>query len=281
MKKVNPVIILFIFVITILIVFVLLVVNFFKKETDFGISNKLVEILQDEKTENVQLDKENKTVQPKKKDFIEKTKQIDDNYSITFQTITYDSIGDVIFYDKNLTIEEVEALELIANELKNKYPGINLLYVKTAENLFIGNDKVYYFLEISDNYILASSGKVYSVCCRIMNDKNEKEKYRFANYAGDLYEENTEVYFHQKNLIKQDLKITQEQAEDIVIDYFRNNIEDFNKMGNSQNQTCKCSLYQHKSKLIWKMKMGESYVLINAKTGEITDTYFFNGMIID
>ena len=81
------------------------------------------------------------------------------------------------------------------------------------------------------------------------------------------------------------IKITQEQAQQILLEYLENNSESLDAMkypGSTGKYDCKIQLYCYEYKLCWRFEfdIGGSFVVIDANNGDIIDTYFHNGIYI-
>jgi len=187
--------------------------------------------------------------------------------SIKFETAKYSSIGDVIFYESDLELEDSlkENFNIMANELKRQYPGKSILYLRNLGSASMFDAKELYR------------------CMQISN--GQKIDHSEMNVL--IYEDNAVDF---KLLIRQswkngsidNVKITQEEAQQITMDYIKENPKDYNQMGVWGNIVCKCGLYYYNSKTCWKMEfsVGDSYIIIDANTGKVLDTYFHSGIFL-
>ena len=82
-------------------------------------------------------------------------------------------------------------------------------------------------------------------------------------------------------------KITQEQVEQIVIEYLVDNPEDYNELKEGYFLgTCYFELNEDNLKKHWRIEFEQfggtgSYMIIDAESGEIVKKYFFSGTIIN
>lgn len=188
---------------------------------------------------------------------------------IIFDSVDYEAIEDVVFYDKNLKMNDTLKNDLtkIANELKTNYPGKTILYLSNA-----GGDSVYgyqyKFTQLVDGQTLENADMII----RVKEDGNIDirllENSSWKDETG-----------------RTAVKITQEQAEQIVLDYLFENPKQYKELRKSLLSKCTCTarLHKYNSRTCWMMKFsaGYSYVIIDAETGKILDAYCSCPIMID
>ena len=188
--------------------------------------------------------------------------------SIKFEAIKYSSIGDVIFYENDLELEDSlkENFNIMAKELKKKYPGKSILYLRNLGSASMFDAKELYR------------------CMQISNgQKIDHSEMNVLIYEDDTVDFSLLIGQSWKNGSTDNAKITQEEAKQITMDYIKENPKDYNQMGVWGNIVCKCGLYYYNSKICWKMEfsIGNSYIIIDGDNGEILDKYFFSGIIVN
>lgn len=197
------------------------------------------------------------------------------NY-IVFESAEYESIENVVFYNKNINIDATlkDNLTIIANELKTKYPNKSILYLRD-----LGSPSLFNAKELYRCMQIENGQKLDGTDMNILIKENGSIEIQFL--IGSYWKSGSNI---------DNIEITQEQAKQIVIDYLAENPGPYNELkgGNlsfSQNNTqiCSIELYEYNSKTSWKMQFstGDSYIIIDANTGEILDKYFFCGVFVD
>ncbi|MBO5477912.1 MAG: hypothetical protein J6A15_09205 [Clostridia bacterium] len=200
---------------------------------------------------------------------------------IIFKRKTYVSIDDVVFYDKDADIsdEEINNLTIIAGKLKLKHPGKSIVYLRKLGSSFENVKAEYRCKQIVNGQVLENAEmNIY------LKDDDEIELIFLSRSSW------------KKGTNTENIKITQEKAEQILVDYFIENPNDFNvikagrlsfgtvddQLANSKNETCIIELYVYNSKTAWRMEFLNSggYMFIDANTGEILYKNFTNGNVI-
>lgn len=203
---------------------------------------------------------------------------------IVFKTANYESIDDVVFYSKNLKIDDElkDNLTIIANQLKVKYPGKSILYLRN-----LGSASLFDAKELYRCMQIVNGQKLDDTDMNVLIKEDESVEIQFL--IGNTWESGSAI---------DNVKITQEQAEQIVIDYLYENPDDYKELRSGFNfsfdpstheissvntETCTVELYKYNSKTSWKMQFstGNSYIIIDANTGKILDKYFFCGIYVD
>ena len=195
-----------------------------------------------------------------------------ENY-ITFESITYESIDNVVFYDKKLEPNSTlkNNLTIIANQLKIKYPDRKILYLRNLGGAEHFNAKALYRCIQIEN-----GQQLYNTDMNILIKKNGSIDIQF------LVEPSWKNVKNEKNI-----EITQDQAKEIVKNYLFNTPSAYKELKNSfystDSEKCKIILYNYNSTPAWKMQFstGNSYIIIDAISGKILDEYFFCGAIVD
>lgn len=189
---------------------------------------------------------------------------------IDFEIPEYKSIDDVVFYRRELTEEEKNDFINIANTMKEKYPGKSILYLY-QEELGVGGMKTYRFVQIENGQILDNTELRVGI--------NEDNTVSIRFFIGQSWKEGNNP---------SDIKISAQKAQEITINYIKEHPEEFRKMYSSRRSyssvetQCNVQFFQYKSKPAWKMNfIHESYIILDANTGEILDTYFFNGINVN
>ena len=191
------------------------------------------------------------------------------NY-IKFETANYKSVEDVVFYENDLEIEDElkENFKLIANQLKIQYPGKCILYLRN-----LGSASMFDAKELYRCMQISNGQKIDDTEMNVLIYENNKVEFQLL--IGQAW----------KNGSIEDVKITQEQAEQITIEYLVDNPNDYKelKLGYKSNEKCTCELYYYNSKKCWKMQFatGNSFIIIDASTGKILKKYFFSGIYVD
>lgn len=192
-----------------------------------------------------------------------------ENY-IVFKSSDYESIGDVVFYSKELNLDNnlKENLNIIAEQLKVKYPNKSILYLSDLGSASLFNAKeLYRCMQIVNGQKLDTTDMNVLL--------NEDGSVDFEFLIGCSWKNGSDT---------QNIKITQKQAEQIVIDYLCNHTEDYNELrhdfSSNSSELCVAELYKYNSKTSWKMQFstGACYIIIDANTGEILNKYFFCGV---
>lgn len=183
----------------------------------------------------------------------------------------YKSIDDVVFYRRELTEEEKNDFINIANTMKEKYPGKSILYLYQEESAF-WDMKVYRFMQIENGQILDDTE------LRAMINEDNTVSINFL-IIGQSWKEGNDL---------SNIKISAQKAQEITINYIKEHPEEFRKMYSGRRSyssvktQCNVQFFQYKSKPVWKMNfINRSYIILDANTGEILDTYFFNGIIVN
>ena len=187
--------------------------------------------------------------------------EVDKSQKISFQIAEYESVDDIVFYNKNknITEKDKENFNKIASSLKKAYPGKQIVYEYSM------GESSYRCRQYIDGYIIDDTW---------MN----------VNSSGGI---TFTIGSNWKSDIKiEEPKITYKEAENITKKYLSEHKSDFNEMAQSSiNNKLECTIesYYYKDKNVWNMNfsIGNSYLIIDAKTGEIIDTYFFSGKMID
>lgn len=201
---------------------------------------------------------------------------------IVFKTADYDSIGDVVFYSKGLNLDDnLRAnLNIIAEQLKIKYPNKSILYLRDLGSASMFDAK-YRCMQIENGQKLDDTEMNVLI--------KEDGSIDIQLLIGNSWKNGSDT---------ENIKITKKQAEQIVIDYLLENPEDYkelksgikfemdpvtHKINSANNESCTVELYKYNSKLSWKMQFetGKSYIIIDANTGEILEKYFFCGIYVD
>lgn len=188
--------------------------------------------------------------------------------SINFKIPEYQSIEDVVFY-LGATEEMKNDFINIANKMKEKYLGKSILYVRTIP---LKGTKIYRFVQIDNGQILEHTEMNVTI--------SEDNTVSIGLLVGQSWKEGNDI---------NNIKISAEEAQEITINYLLENPESYRKMYSSQGvyleseKQCNIEFFQYKSKPAWKMAfgIGDSYIIIDANTGSILDTYFFDGVIIN
>lgn len=203
---------------------------------------------------------------------------------IVFKTANYESIEDVVFYSKDLKLDDElkDNLTIIANQLKVKYPGKSILYLRN-----LGSASLFDAKELYRCMQIVNGQKLDDTDMNVLIKEDESVEIQFL--IGNTWKRGSAI---------DNVKITQEQAEQIVIDYLYKNPDDYKELRSGFNitidpsthaissantETCRVELYKYNSKTAWKMQFstGNSYIIIDANTGKILDTYFFCGIYVD
>lgn len=195
------------------------------------------------------------------------------NNYIVFKTAKYKSIDDVVLYNEDLNLDsELETnLGIVANYLKENYPGRTILYLRSMGGASLFNEKALYR------------------CIQIVNGQiqNNTDMNVLIMGNGDVEIEplDSDNYYWQVGTDIANIKVTEEQTKQIVIDYLTKNPECYEELrkGNFANtEVCTIELLNYNLKTVWKMHFstGDSYMIIDANTGEILDSYFFSGIIV-
>jgi len=194
------------------------------------------------------------------------------NY-IVFESANYESIDNIVFYSKDVKMDDTlkNNLTLIANEFKTKYPNRTILYLRD-----LGSAQLFNAKELYRCMQIANGQKLDDTDMNVLIKEDGSVDIQFLIGCSWKNSGNTE-----------NIKITQAQAEQILIDYLAKNPSDYNELRNgffkTNSEKCTVELYKYNSKTSWKMQFltGNSYVIIDANTGEILDTYFFCGVYVD
>jgi hypothetical protein len=186
------------------------------------------------------------------------------NY-IIFESAEYESIENIVFYSKETKMDDdlKNNLTMIANELKVKYPNKSILYLRNLSK------NMYRCMQIENGQIMEDT------YMNVLFDEDGNINIQFVVGSSWKSGNNTE-----------DIKITQEQAKKITINYLLRNSNDYkelksNKFNATNNERCLVELCDYNFKICWKMQFstGDSYMIIDANTGKILDKYFFCGVI--
>ena len=192
------------------------------------------------------------------------------NY-IVFKSDDYNSIEDVVFYSKNSNIDDTvkNNLTIIANELKTKYPNKSILYLQN-----LGSAQLFDAKELYRCMQIVNGQKLDNTDMNVLIKEDGSIDIQFL--IGCSWNTGNSI---------ENIKISEEQAEQIVIDYLVKNPEDYKELrrGSFTSEVCTMELYKYNSKTSWKMQFlaGGSYIIIDANTGDILDKYFFCGIIVD
>ena len=188
--------------------------------------------------------------------------------SMNFKIPEYQSIEDVVFYS-GATEEMKNDFINIANTMKEEYPGRSILYVR---QLSLNETKIYRFEQIDNGQILEHTEMNVTI--------SEDNTVSISLLGGQSWKEGNDI---------NNIKVSAEEAKEITINYLLEHPESYRKMYSSQGvylgsgKQCNIEFFQYKSKPVWKMAfgIGGSYIIIDANTGRILDTYFFNGVIVN
>ncbi|MGN1270341.1 MAG: hypothetical protein ACI4UU_05720 [Clostridia bacterium] len=203
---------------------------------------------------------------------------------IVFKTANYESIEDVVFYSKDLNLDDElkDNLTIIANQLKVKYPGKSILYLRN-----LGSASLFDAKELYRCMQIINGQKLDDTDMNVLIKEDGSVEIQFLIRCA--WKSGSDI---------DNVQITQEQAEKIVIDYLYKNPDDYkvlrsgfnftfnsatHEMSKVNTETCTVELYKYNSKTAWKMQFstGDSYIIIDANTGKILDTYFFCGIYVD
>lgn len=198
------------------------------------------------------------------------SKKTEISNSITFQSAEYETIEDVVFYNKNIIIDETlkNNLTIIANELKTKYPNKSILYLRD-----LGSASLFDAKELYRCIQIVNGQKLDDTDMNVLIKEDGSVEIQFL--IGSNWKSGNDI---------DNIKITQEQAKQIVIDYLAENPGSYNELRKvSSNDICTIELYKYNSITSWKIQFstGNSYIIIDANNGEILDTYFFSGRFVD
>jgi len=188
--------------------------------------------------------------------------------SLEFEVVNYEyeSIEDVVFYDKNVEMDETlkNNLTIIAKELKIKYPNKTILFLEDRGTISTRQKAMYHCMQ------LINGQKIERAQMMFILDQNDNIEILIERW------EDVEV--------SNNINLTKEDIEQIIIDYLAENPSDYNQLKTGfSTKTGILELCNYKSRTCWKIefKPNESTMIIDANTGEILDKYFFNGIIID
>ncbi len=187
-----------------------------------------------------------------------------------FEPSNYESIGDVVFYRKGLNLdnEEKEDLNIIAEQFKVKYPNRCIIYSRLKGKNIGYDKKIYCFYRIID-------GQKF----------NKIEETVRIREDGRIFFGFPEEKFWENEIYAKNIKINQKQAEQIVINYLYEHPGDYGELrrGGFGIEECNVMLYMDSSRVYWEMQFltGNSYIKVDANTGEILDKYFFCGIIVN
>lgn len=199
---------------------------------------------------------------------------------INFESANYKSIGGVVFYENDIKLnaELEENFKIIANQLKIQYPGKSIIYLRN-----LGSADMFDAKELYRCMQISNGQKIDDTEMNVLIYENDNVQFQLL--IGDSW----------KNVSTDEIQITQQQAEKITIEYLTENLDDYEelRMGDYYTsimnkeerniETCTSTLYYYNSKKCWKMQFetGNSYIIIDANTGEILNTNFFSGINID
>lgn len=180
------------------------------------------------------------------------------NESITFKEVKYKVKDEVIYYEENIELGEglEKEFSIIATTLKTNYPGTSIVYLNREGR----------FKQIINGFVIDNT-----------------EMYIEVNNQGKCIINEIETEGLRVGLNNNLSIITSERAKQITIDLLSDKNRYFSTLKNSFYTDIICSIesYYKDSVPCYKMRfnVGDSYIIINAITGEIIDTYFFNGII--
>lgn len=203
---------------------------------------------------------------------LDNTDEIEDY--IMFKTANYKSVEGVVYYNNdevNLDDTLRENFVIIAKKLKEQYPNKSILFLRDLGSAQLFDAKVMYR------------------CMQIQNGQklDNTEMNVLVKNDGDVeFDFLIDSYWSSDNEIK-NLKITQDEAKEIVIKHLRENPGDYEQLQGwgglaVEKEICTIELYKYNAKDAWKMQFltGGSYMIIDANTGEILDKNFFCGVIV-
>ena len=205
--------------------------------------------------------------------FINSSKKTEISNYVVFELAEYETIENVVFYNKNINIDETlkNNLTIIANELKTKYPNKSILYLRDLGSSSIFNAKALYRC-----IQIVNGQKLDNTYMNVLIKEDGSVEIQFA--IGSDWKSGSDI---------SSIKVTQEQAEQITVDYLVKNPSAYTELRRGpftkNSEKCTIELYKYNSKTSWKMQFstGDSYIIIDANTGEILDTYFFCGVYVD
>ena len=183
-------------------------------------------------------------------------------YTITFKSVNYSSINNIIFYDSELDLSEEtkRIFLLISNEFANKYPNKQLLYLPGETPTAINMPVVFRFIQISNNIIIDDT-------------RVEIDYFRKTEKVTDIRVTNL------KDILDTKIKIDIDTIKDIA----QKHIEQ--KYNISKNLTCEMELRYYKSKICWKISfffMPDNYeVYIDANSGNIIESKNYTTVFVD
>lgn len=176
-----------------------------------------------------------------------------------------------VYYDtKNSYIKEYlpkinkQDLQEISTFMKNNYPDINIL----IENLTKGNldgVEVYGFVQIVDNVIL---------------DETECNMYVNGNNVSTEPLISKSKFIHNMNF-KQEQLINETNIKEIIKDYFNGDYSKAYYLGSKKIEFHSFLQYTKNGQFEWIVNINASQITIDARTGKIIDTYFWDGVMYD
>lgn len=180
------------------------------------------------------------------------------NQEFLLGTNEYKDVDNIIYYEGNLIETDENVLFNIANLIKEKYPGKNIFLTK-IEN----SKRRYCFTQFVNGQIIDGN----NIYITTGEDNNIEE----INIYFDTWSEGNDI---------NSLKINSEEAINILKNYFLENLEEYKIAGfgfpRAVGNYCITTkdiieYYQYKGKPAWKLLFSDSYIIIDANTGEIVE----------
>ena len=181
---------------------------------------------------------------------------------IKFQIVEYESIDNIVFYDKNVNITDEDKINFkkIALVLKEKRPGEQIAWNYHYDGR---SEDIYEFTQFFNGCIICNTKLYISSIGSII-------------YESDRYISNIEI---------KEIKITYEEAEKIFLNYLSEYKSDFNEMSRGISSKADLpfivELQYYNGNIVYNIQMmnyNDSRLKIDANSGKIVERNFFSGI---
>ena len=216
----------------------------------------------------------NETSQAKQNYDESKIKEIDNSINMT--QVRYNSINNVIYYERDYELpdEDYIILEKCINSIQSAMPNRQFVYLRTMKYDKESKTKTYRLAQMHS--MMQIDGAELNIDC--------SKSGAIDNLIGVTSISHGDMITAWANPTDTSFKLTLVEAKDILVKYFYDNESDYNIVKKGNNKVnCRGRLYYYDSKVCQKIEfdIGNSYIIIDANTGEVLNKYFHNGIYMN